>query len=331
MNLIRISPEYFIDIEKYNEIKIGDIIKSQIQLKREICYPTITRDSTKIKNLQPIIDLLIKYEKVGSGHSIRITHIEPPQNATIIAENYLKSTTNKNLRQSYKCNRIYLLDCIMDDQEIGEVYLTTRNIINASTMFSDIYYDYCKINYDPHYSTKAEIQKFKAFIEEYNINYEDYFVDTMGNLNNIFYCTIFDNDNIFSWANDRQLSPDKVLVQNMKELDEETSKDIKDNYIQPLIDRKIPAQYIIRIANKDYVKDKGIPPRERIFFHYAYKFIKPESFIVEADNEQQNHNKHELSRKTIEKLISKSIDFQGINYHARNASNFQDIIERIKV
>jgi len=74
MNLIKISNEYSIDIEKYNKIKIGDIIKSQVQLKREICYPSIIKNTTKVKNLQSIIESLIKYEKVGSGHEIRITH-----------------------------------------------------------------------------------------------------------------------------------------------------------------------------------------------------------------------------------------------------------------
>jgi hypothetical protein len=331
MNLIQISSEYFIDIEKYSEIKIGDLINSQIQLKRKICYPEIIKDSTTLKNLNPILDLFIKHEKVGSGNKIRITSIELPQKVIEIIENHLKLKTNRNSRQSYRCNRLYLLDCLMHSQESETVYFTKRQIINESTIYQEFYYDYCKINYDPEYSNAIELLKFKAFVEEYNINYEFYFVDTMNKFNNIFYNTIFDTENILNWGESRKLKPKQVLVQNMKELDEETSNDITVNYIQPLKDRGIPAKNIIRLANKNYAKAKNIQPKDHVLFHHAFKLTKPESFIVDIDDEKLNHDKHEISKKAIEKLISKAVDSHGNNYHARNAHNFQEIIEKIKV
>jgi hypothetical protein len=39
MDLIPISNKYSIDTARYSQLKVGDIIKSQSQLRKDICYP----------------------------------------------------------------------------------------------------------------------------------------------------------------------------------------------------------------------------------------------------------------------------------------------------
>jgi hypothetical protein len=82
MDLIKISNEHSINVEEYSKLRIGDIIKSQSQLRQMICYPTIPKDTankTAIRELQKAIDLFICYENISGSYKIRITSTEPPQ------------------------------------------------------------------------------------------------------------------------------------------------------------------------------------------------------------------------------------------------------------
>ena len=332
IELIKISNEYSIDIEKYTKIKAGDIIKSKSELRKMICYPPIpakTANNGTMQALQNIIDMFIRCENAG-GYKIRITSIEPPQIVNEIAENRLQSNKTTNSRQNYTSNRKYLLDYIILSNGINPLFLTTRKIIENSTKFQDFYYEYCAINYDRNHASKEEVQELNEFINDYEISDKHYLVEIMEILNNILYNTVFDRDNIFNWAVNRSITAEKVLYQNGNELDEETSKFLEYSYFQPLIDKGVPAKARTRQANINYMKDTETPPKKHNWFYYTYKFTKPKKFVLKIDSRELNHNQKELSGKVLAKLETEAVDPQGGNYHAQNASNFQEIMSRIR-
>jgi len=195
-------------------------------------------------------------------------------------------------------------------------------------MFQDFYYEYCSIKYDLYHSDEEERQNFDEFVREYGISDKEYLTNIMEILNDILYNTVFDRDNIQSWAKNHPITFEKVLFQGGNELDEETADFLFTSYIQPLINDNVPAKHRIKLANRNYMNDYDIPPHKHDFFYFINKFTKTESFTVTANSEEVKHNKHELSNKVIEKLTSKAVDSHGGSY---NAVNFQEIMERIKI
>ena len=334
MNLIQISNQYSINLEKYAKIKAGDIIKSQSQLRQMLCYPEITptkANSGTIKALQPIIDTFIKYEPIsGNGYKIRITATEPPQRIKEISENYLQSHKTKESRIFYRHNRKYLLDYITHSYTESPFYLTTYEIIQQSTIYQDFFYNFNDIRYDKHFPTTDESKKLDEFATEYVISDKEYLVTIMEALNNILY-RIFNGNNITSWADTQGITAERVLYRNNEEADENESKYLENYYLQPQRDKGVPAKSVIKLANKRYMKDYDIPLKEHKWFYYSYKFTKPDTFNVKVDDRDFIHNQHELSNKALEALRATIFDTIDPINHAIDAKSFEEIISKIKI
>ena len=334
MNLVPISNKYSIDIEKYAKIKEGDVIKSQSQLRKMICYPEITIDEANngtVKALQPILDKFIKYEKISvNGHKIRIKSLKLPQEIKELAENYLKSTKTKESRIIYRHNRKYLLDNIIHSYNEVPAYLTTYQIIQHSTVYHDFFYEYHGIYYDRHFPTKEKSKELDEFVTEYAISDKECLIEVMETLSNILY-RIFKRDNIYSWAKKQDVEVNRVLYQSGNELDSDTSEYLETYYFQPLRDMGIPAKSITGLANKYYMEDYNLTIEDHKFFYYTYKFTKPDTFKVKVDVKDFMQNQFELSDKALKAL---KVSFYGTissSGHATSARNFDEIINKIKM
>jgi len=331
MNLIKISNEYSIIVEEYVKLFAGQEIKSKIELKRMILFPKITKDTATLRNLEKIIELFIEYVKVGSGHTIRITAVKPPQAVNEIVQSYLNAKKTTDSRQSYSCNRKHLLDSLIPPRENKPQYYTTSKIIRNSTVFQDFYYEYCGINYDQYHSSKEEVQELDDFIKDYEIPNKNCLVNTMEIMNEILYNTVFDKENIYNWAKKRPVTIEKVLFQSGSELDEETSEFLFSSYFQPLIDKRVSAKLQTRFANRNYMIENKIPYHKHKFFYFTFKFTKTDSFAVKINHEELKHHKKEISGKVIEKLTSNIKALHGGSYYARNETHFNEIMNRIKI
>ena len=328
MNLIKISNQYHIDIDKYEKISFGDILPSRNELLRKVCHPTIESVGTTEKRLQDIIKRVIVYENAG-GNKIRITSIEPVTQAKSIIESKLKAASAKASkaaktyapRQSYSINRNYLLDFIIFSNEEEIIYITSSEIIKSAGIFKGFYYDYCNIHYDKGYPTAEEIAKLQEFALTHWLT-DKYLVEIMEELSNKAY-EIFKKENIFSWAKRNGIQADRVLCKNGKELDDTESGVIHEQYIQPFINKGVPAKSIIRLANRKYIKDNNENPLYYRGFFYAYKFTKPENEKIYLKYTEENLIQHqkEINKKIIEYIRSKAIDSVGEDYHKTHKSN----------
>jgi len=332
VDLIKISNEYSIDINKYERLKVGDIIKSQSQLRKYICYPTITPDkanSGTVKRLQAVIDKLISHTNAG-GNKIQILFITPTYEAKEIVENHVKSIKTMDSRQIYRLNRNYILDYIISTCEYNPIYLTTLDIIKESVSFQPFFHDYCNIHYDSQHSTKAEVNKLNDFVKKYAITDSQYLTTIMEMLSNILY-SVFSSENIRSWANSYNVTYDRVLYQGGKELNEQDSDDLKNKYFQPLINKGVPAKSITKLANKNFMRENEVLPHLHKWFYFTHKFVTPDPFIVNVNDDDFMQNKFEISEKVIARLQSTAIDPHGGSYHAKNKNNLNYIINKLKI
>ncbi|MCL1884953.1 MAG: hypothetical protein FWF81_14500 [Defluviitaleaceae bacterium] len=305
MTLIKISNEYSIDMDKYVRLEAGDIIKSQSQLRKNICYPeitTATANNGTVKRLQPIIDKLINYERLH-GNKIKILSTIPPHKVEEIVNSYLLSTKSQSPRIIYSPNRKYLLDYVINSYEREELYLTTSTIINQSVLFQPFFHEYQSLHFDINHANKDDVKKLNDFTVKHKIKDKYKLIDVMEKLNEILY-GIFNTKNIASWAGSRYINHEKVLFQGGDELIGENADYIKQGYIKPLIDRNIPAKSIIKLANRNYMKDHEISYGEHEWFFYTNKFTLTSKFNVDVNDEEFEHHQSELSEKVLQKLNS---------------------------
>jgi|GEM_PF-2574839 len=332
MTLIPISHEYSIIIESYASIQVGDIIKSQSQLRKMICYPAITSEkanSGTVKRLQPIIDTFIRYEKQG-GNKIKITDIQPVHIMEEQIQKQREAVTTPASRITYKPNRTAVLDYIIGTYPSETLYITTLGIIQQAVLFQDFFYEYSNIHYDSHHSTAEEVRKLSDFVQTYAITDPNYLIRIMDLLSDILY-KMFKADNIESWAENRKLAFERVLFQKGEPLDETTAEAIEAQYIQPQIDKRVPAKSRIKLANRQYMTDHGISPVLHEWFYYVYKFTKPEAFTAEVTEAEYIHHCQEISRKAITRLRAMAVDPRGGDYHKKNAHNFEEIMSKMLI
>ena len=324
LNLIPISNKYSINIEEYEKLKIDDELPTQRDLFRRICYPKSEKfTGTESRLLEIIGKYIVDYETIAGFNKIKIKSIQPTQKLIEIAE----SLPIQRIR--YDANRDFLLDYIIfslnyDGEDI--LYLSTTEIIKDADIFQNFYYEYAKIYYDRLYASKEDNEKLEDFVSTYDINDKHYFVNVMDKLGEILYNTVFSKDNILSWGEDNVAAVERVLYQNGKELDREDSMIIEETYIQPFKDQGVHPKSLIKLANGDYMRRKGLNPKQHKWFYYKYKFEKPNKQLFVCEEELTYHRTM-LNSKIIQGLHKKV----GEPKTPKIKDNLDYIISNIKI
>lgn len=324
-NLISIGNTYAIDVEKYNKLSVDDVFNSQSHLIREIIVPQITgKLDTAQKGFKDFILKNCIAVKNQTGRKIVITSIQSIENVKQTSE----TLNNQKKRQSYIANRKYLLDYVLFSNADNPIYLTTCEIVKKARIFQSFYYEFFDIHYDSDYSNDNEVRKLNAFASKHGLD-KYHLVDIMNNkLNDILY-DIFGKENIYKWANDKEITVDRVLYQDNAELNVIDTEYYEKNYFQPLRDRNVPAKSITRLANKKYIEDNKIDPDTHGYFYYTYKFVKQNENSVN-DYKDLAYHQTEINKKIIERLEKTVVNEHSNNYKIR-METLKYIIENISL
>lgn len=322
MDLIQLTHKYFIEIEEYEKLNIGEVLPNQRDLAKKICYPKIENWTGTETRFLDEVKKLIKFDNI-SGNRIKIIYITPTNDIEKASNNFKENVK----RIITKYNRNYLLDYVIYFQKEYDdiLYITATEIVRESGIFNKFYYEYSDLRYDNYTATEEERNKKNDFALSHNID-KDYLVDIMDRLNEIVY-KIFKRDNIFSWTKERALTAERVLYQNYTELDERETRHIEEKYYSPYKDN--PAKSRTKLANQKYIKENNLSAKEHNWFYYIYKFTKNDIFLNKVKYVDLIHHQMELNKKIIE-LLEKSINSKS-DYHKKYNNDFKYIIENIRL